>query len=159
MDKTEYYTPKYIIEAVRRTLGPIELDPASCEKANEIVQAERFFTKDDDALKQDWSCRTHRTLWMNHPYQRDLNKPFIEKLIDSYNSRCFFEAICITENSTSENWFQPLLKFKQCFLSKRVSFYHKGNPTGTPRCGHVVTYLCRSPGGFERNFRDLGHVK
>ena len=33
----------YIIDAVRTTLGSIDLDPASCERANEIVRAKTFF--------------------------------------------------------------------------------------------------------------------
>lgn len=41
----EYYTPAFIIEAARAVLGGrIELDPASCDFANQTVQAGRIFT-------------------------------------------------------------------------------------------------------------------
>lgn len=40
----EWYTPPDIIERARRVMGRIDLDPASCEKANTIVKAERFFS-------------------------------------------------------------------------------------------------------------------
>ena len=39
----EYYTPAYIVEAAREAMGSIGLDPASCEKANQIVQAAVYY--------------------------------------------------------------------------------------------------------------------
>ncbi len=39
----EHYTPANIVEAARKVLGGIDLDPASCELANEVVQAEVWY--------------------------------------------------------------------------------------------------------------------
>jgi hypothetical protein len=38
-----WFTPPEIIEAARSTLEEIDLDPASCSRANETVKAARFF--------------------------------------------------------------------------------------------------------------------
>ena len=46
----EYYTPEFIIEAARRTMGGIDLDPASSFVANERVRATRYFDHLDDSL-------------------------------------------------------------------------------------------------------------
>lgn len=53
----ERYTPGYIVEAARKTLGDIDLDPASCEKANQVVGAKRFFTARDNSLDTIWRGR------------------------------------------------------------------------------------------------------
>jgi ParB family chromosome partitioning protein len=53
----EWYTPLPYIEAARLVLGDIDLDPASCELANGVVQAKRFFTEQDDGLTKEWSGR------------------------------------------------------------------------------------------------------
>lgn len=53
----EHYTPGHVVEAARATLGEIDLDPASCEAANRVVQAKRYFTKNDNGFIQPWSGR------------------------------------------------------------------------------------------------------
>ena len=37
--------------------GEIDLDPASSENANNVVQATRYFTWQNNGLLQDWKCR------------------------------------------------------------------------------------------------------
>lgn len=51
----EWYTPSSIIEAARSCMGSIDLDPASCEEANERVKAKYYFTKEDDGLNRPWN--------------------------------------------------------------------------------------------------------
>lgn len=87
----EWYTPKNIIEAARLTMGGIDLDPASCETANETVKTTRFFSRADNGLAQKWQGR----VWMNHPFGRD-NALWIKKLVDEYESGNVTEDCCIT---------------------------------------------------------------
>jgi hypothetical protein len=155
----EYYTPVEIIEAAMDCMGFIHLDPASCETANMIVGAGRYFTKAIDGISKRWEAET---VWLNHPFGRGLNQLWISKLMGEWRVGRFNQACCITYACTSEKWFQPLLKFPQCFLNGRTN-YRK--PDGSILVGNtkgsVVTYLGPELKlrDFFRAFNKLGTVK
>jgi hypothetical protein len=50
----EYGTPPHIIQMAREVLGQIDLDPATSENFNQIVQAAKFYTENDFGLLQHW---------------------------------------------------------------------------------------------------------
>lgn len=153
----EYYTPVEIIAAATECMGFIHLDPASCETANMIVGAGRYFDKTTDGLSQSWEAET---VWLNHPFGRGLNDRWISKLMQEWNSKHFSQCCCITYASTSEKWFRPLLDFPQCFLHGRTNYrlpdgrIHEGNTKGS-----VVTYLGPYLYRFARAFTRLGTIK
>jgi len=68
----EWYTPSHVAEAVRETLdGRIDLDPASCEEANQIIRATKIFTKATDGMKHRWEGN----VFFNPPYsQLEINQ-------------------------------------------------------------------------------------
>ncbi len=152
----EYYTPSFIIEAARTTMGNIDLDPSSCKIANERVKAGKIFTLDDNGLKQNWQGN----IWMNHPFGKKSNKLWIDKLVSEYKSGNVKQACCITFAATSEKWFQPLLQFPQCFLSPRTNYLYPNGKikTGCPK-GSVVTYFGDNVSSFNVEFRNLGTIK
>lgn len=152
----EYYTPLSIVDAARQVMGGIDLDPASSLKANEKIGAVSIFTVSDDGLLREW----HGRIWMNHPFSRDNNRAWIAKLVNEYWTNRISQACCITYAATSEQWFQPLLKFPQCFLSPRTNYIM---PDGTLKRGvtkgSVVTYLGPRTNEFAAIFKPFGVCK
>lgn len=153
--KTEYYTPVEIIEAARKVMGGIDLDPASSETANKIVRAKEFYTESDNGLLQAWSGN----IWLNHPFSRESNPLWIDMLIAKYKFGSVKQACCITYACTSERWFRPLYNYPMCFLSPRTNYrLPDGSILKGVTKGSVVTYMGPYTYSFEHQFEKLGAV-
>lgn len=150
----EWYTPSEYIEAARRTLGNIDLDPASSDEANKIVQADTYYTIDDNGLGQTWRGR----VWMNPPYASDLVGRFTEKLARHYQDRDVEAAIVLVNNATETQWFQSLAEHATaiCFPSKRVRFWSPDGVLGAPLQGQALIYLGKNADDFIESFWDFG---
>lgn len=152
----EYYTPVEIVEAARETMGGIDLDPASSATANKSINARHYFTEKDNALSHSWFGK----VWLNHPFSRANNPLWIARLVQEWLDCNIEQACCITFSATSEKWFQPLMRFPQCFLSPRTNYYL---PDGTRKVGvtkgSVVTYLGPHVDHFAHTFERLGAIK
>ena len=146
----EWYTPAEYIEAARRTMGSIDLDPASCEVANRVVKAENIYTIDDDGLTQEW----YGNIWLNPPYAGELIKQFAEKLVSSD----FEQAIVLVNNATETAWFNTLIEAATAvvFPRGRVRFYMPDGATGAPLQGQAVLYVGDNPEDFMREFAGFG---
>jgi len=97
------------IESARKVLGGIDLDPASNVVAQQTVMAERFFTIDDDGLRQEWTGR----VWLNPPYSRGVISRFVNKLLTEYHAGRVTAAILLTNNFTDTKWWQAAAKLKR----------------------------------------------
>lgn len=155
----ERYTPAKYIEAARTVLGGIDLDPASCERANRLVRAGRYFTEDNDGLKQYWSGR----VWMNPPYGKTNGKSnqglWLTKLLDDYDSCRLIGAIALVNAVTDRTWFAPLWRYPLCFSDHRIRFESgDGDNEDSPTHGSVFVYLGRDPDAFKREFGRFGQI-
>lgn len=148
----EWYTPPYIVEAARRAMGGIDLDPATSLLAP--VHAPLFYTKDDDGLAHTWTGR----VWMNPPYSRPLLGKFVDKLLSSPGVQ---QACVLVNNCTETAAGQALLSASSavCFLRGRVRYLDEtGAPRKTPLQGQMVCYIGKGPSSFIREFTPLGVV-
>lgn len=151
--ENEWYTPGYIIEAAKNTMGSIDLDPATSLKANETVKAEQIFTKEDNGLTQKWSGN----IWMNPPYSQGLMSEFSDKLINELGN--IDQACVLVNNATETNWFQNLLAECDyvCFLKGRVKYLdYTGTVANSPLQGQAILYFGGNIKEFFNNFYDLG---
>lgn len=152
---TEYYTdPKFVI-AARQVMGSIDLDPASSIEANEIVRATNIYTKNDDSINQVW----RGNVWMNHPFSRDNNPLFINKIIEDYKNGHIKQACFITYASTSEKWFKRLYDYPICFLVPRANYFRMdGTKKSGVQKGSAVTYLGENKSKFCEIYSQYGEV-
>jgi ParB family transcriptional regulator, chromosome partitioning protein len=150
----EWYTPAPYIESARKVMGGIDLDPASCEFANRTVQVEKFFTKEDDGLKQEWFGR----VWLNPPYG-GLASDFIEKLAEEYDAGTVTKAVVLVNaNSAGTKWFQPLWDHTLCFTNHRVGFYNEAVSTGGSTHSNIFIYLGPNRDSFASEFEKFGAI-
>ena len=124
---SEWYTPPKYIEAARQAMDGIDLDPASCAAANQIVKATRYYTREQNGLEQPWFGR----VWLNPPYGRTVKmqatrkstiRLFVEKLLASYAAGDVSQAIILATTEVNAAWFYPLWQFPICIPDHRVHF-------------------------------------
>ena len=152
--ENEWYTPQPFIEAARLVMGAIDLDPASSDVANTVVNAAAYFTAQDDGLSQDWYGR----VWMNPPYAQPLVSQFCAKLRDEYDAGNVTGAIVLVNNATETAWFQRIIGAASavCFPLARVKFWAPDRITSAPLQGQAVVYLGDNPAAFIREFAAFG---
>lgn len=152
-DSDEWYTPRWVIEAARSVMGEIDLDPASCALAQEVVQAGLFWSKQQGGERLGWFGR----LWLNPPYSAPAL--FVEKLLAEYTSGNVKQAVVLLNNATETGWFQALLaRFPVCFLSKRLAFWRHDHADVGARQGQAVFYLGPDVEKFCEVFGEFGIV-
>ena len=157
MANDNWFTPPYILQAVRDVLGQIDLDPASCEAAQCRVQASAYYTIMDDALNQPWWGR----IFMNPPYSRGKIGKFVEKLLVELASGRVTEAIVLVNGSTDTQWFRRAARASamMCFTEGRIEFLTPdGEAPGSPTQGQCFLYFGNRPEVFKERFSRLGLV-
>ncbi|MGH8580066.1 MAG: DNA N-6-adenine-methyltransferase [Gammaproteobacteria bacterium] len=149
----QWFTPAPYIDAARRALGGIDLDPASCEEANKTIRALRYFTEQEDGLGQSWYGR----VFCNPPYG-GAQVAFTKKMIEEHDASCMSAGILLVKAATDTRWFQPLWDYPLCFTAKRIRF---GKPSevvnrNRPSIGNVFVYLGPEPQRFYAEFARFG---
>lgn len=151
----EWYTPKSIIDRARRVMGGIDLDPASCEEANSVVEATKYYTKEDDGLSLSWFGR----VWLNPPYGK-LAQKFTAKLLREYSLGNVPSAVLlVNSNALGAKWGQMIWDFDLiCCPSARIHFWNSEVARSSSTHGSLVAYLGGDPNAFIREFQDLGRI-
>lgn len=154
--KEEWGTPAYILEAARETLGFIALDPATNEEAQTRVQADHYYTREDDGLAHSWAG----TVWLNPPYSRGKVDLFVNKLVHEYLWGGVTEALLLVNSAVGTKWFRHAAAFSDamCLLNKRVRFLQNGVEVGSPTIGQVIFYFGSDDLAFADNFCELGII-
>lgn len=160
--KDECYASKDIIFAAKRVLDGdrFELDPASCEAANKVVEAEEFYTRQDNGLSPKYNWDVER-LWL-YPPDTNLQK-WVRKWITVGRRRvCKHHWFLLTPNDTGTPWAQSLLdrrSLSKCFVGGGgVKFWGPNMREGNNIMNPVIWYWGSNHAGFRHAFCELGAV-
>jgi len=127
--KTDLWsTPQYIFDEYNEKYR-FDLDVCA---SPDNAKCDRFFTKDDDGLKQAWtgSC------WMNPPYGREIGK-WMKKAYESGLNGA--TVVCLVPARTDTAWWHDYaMKGKIIFLRGRLKFGESKNSAPFPSA--IVVY-------------------
>jgi hypothetical protein len=145
-------------------MGGIDLDPASCDQANQRVKASRYYTKEENGLAQSWFGR----VWCNPPYGRvnpipgavkSYQKLFVERGIAEYQAGNIEQIIMlILGNACFNKYFYPLWDHAICFHDGTLTFTL---PDGSPRdfgFGSIFVYMGPNEQKFVDTFGQFGRM-
>lgn len=167
----EYFTPSIYIDAAREVMGGIDLDPASCEEAQQTVKAKWWYGGTEvDGLSQPWYLPhpdgriTPLRVWLNPPYCktgcRSNQDIWYRKLYGAYICGHVSEAIMLVKAALGYKWFEQLWRRHWCcFCRERIAFIKPGGRTvGLAKQGSVFVYFGKRPERFAEVFARFGRL-
>lgn len=154
----EWYTPAKYIEAARSVMGSIDLDPASCELANQTVRAARYYTQEDNGFACEWSGN----VWLNPPFGKTRNQSnqglFVKRLVREYEAGHVSQAILLITPKSTCSYFEPLWDYPICFADHHVKFHRPGGAIKDQMFGVCFVYLGDNEARFIRIFSKFGRI-
>lgn len=112
----EWGTPLDLFQRLDNEFG-FELDVCA---SKDNAKCERFFTKQEDGLNQEWSG----VCWMNPPYGREI-KYWMSKAVESWRSGA--TVVCLVPARTDTKWWHEFaMQGEIRFLQGRLRFTNRG---------------------------------
>jgi phage N-6-adenine-methyltransferase len=129
-NSVEWETPDVFFQHTNKLYGPFTLDV--CATA-ENAKCSKYYTKDADGLKQDWS---NEICWMNPPYGADIKKWMKKAYEESLNGT---RIVCLVPSRTDTAWWHEYAAKGKCvFIRGRLKF--KGAESSAPFPSALVIY-------------------
>lgn len=150
----EWYTPSWIIERARMTMGGIELDPASSDVAQTTVNATRYYTVEQDGYGKPWAGR----VFLNPPF--DDTPRWVRRLGAAYADGDVSQAILLVNSAPGYCWWEAMYRiYPVCLLRERVAFVRPdGTSGGTAKKGTTIAYMGPEHAHFDHIWRTFGRV-
>lgn len=150
----EWYTPAWLIDLARETMGGIDLDPASSEQAQRTVKAGAFYTAAEDGYSKPW----HGRIWLNPPFSE--TPRWVRRLTAACADGDVTQAVLLVNSAPGYGWWEALYRVRPvCLLSKRVAFVNAdGTCSGQAKKGTTIAYFGAYLSKFESVWSSHGRV-
>lgn len=145
-----------VVEACRRTMGGIDLDPCSEERFQAVVLATEYYSlleRGQDALALPWFGRVMCnppggviTEFWNHAF----SQPIEQMMWVGFS----VEQLCVLADED----VHPS-DFSICFLRRRIRFRRHDGYSGSPSHGNYVVGVGVDCDAFDREFSELGKIQ
>ncbi|KKL85470.1 hypothetical protein LCGC14_1954440 [marine sediment metagenome] len=109
---------------INAEFGPFDLDPCATP---ESAKCERFFTREDDGLTQEWTGR----VFMNPPYGRPL-AAWMRKAWEAAQNGAELVVCLIPARTDTRWWHEYAIRGEVHFLKGRLRFGQGHNPAPFP---------------------------
>lgn len=124
----DWETPQWLFDQLNAEFG-FTLDVCATP---DNAKCERYYTKAEDGLAQDWSG----VCWMNPPYGREIGR-WIEKAYES--SLGGVTVVCLLPSRTDTKWWHEyVMRGEVLFLRGRLKF--GGSKNSAPFPSAVVVF-------------------
>ncbi|MEM9194320.1 MAG: DNA N-6-adenine-methyltransferase [Myxococcota bacterium] len=153
-DGDEYYTPEPLIEDARKVLGGIDVDPASCAFAQNVVRATHFYTKEDSGLDHLWMGR----VFANPPFSHPLIALFADKFLGEIEAGRTDAGLFLCNTTDAKFYHRLLRQFPACISEGRISFYTTAGTHSQNRQGQTIFYHGEDLTKFRLVFGKYGTV-
>lgn len=159
----EHNTPREIVEAARRVLGRIDLDPMSNAAAQRVVQAVTYYTQQNSCWDHAWAGRVFLNPAGGHVKQAWQT---LMGYVDVGAVPAFvWIGFSLEQLQTLQRDINPRrawtgavpLAFPICIPGFRIPFEDAaGIPQMSPTHANYITYGGENVSGFVREFRRFG---
>ena len=135
-------TPNEFFDGVNDFVGGFDIDVCA---SNDNAKCEKYFTIEEDALKQDWEG----LCWCNPPYSNI--KPFMQQAISQAYGNDVETFMLIPANFDTKYYHElvfDMVEFVEAVyvVKGRLRFLGENNePLGTPKFPSVVIHYKHSP--------------
>jgi len=177
----EWYTPNGVIELARKTMGTIDLDPASNTLAQTWIKAKEYRTLDltgfdpnplwsKERLASELKQRSitqlkaqapwHGSVWLNPPF--DSTPHWVTRLRLEYFKGNIFQGMLLVNTATGYEWYEELWRIAPvCCLRRRLSFVDASgvaDPRQQAKKGQTIAYFGDNVDRFAELWLPYGRI-
>lgn len=150
-------TPPEWVEMARSALGGrIELDPMSEPGFNQIVQAERIYTADDNCFTKSWACET----MLINPHGGLVVDAWVRltsSFMEGYVKSAIWIGFSVEQLNILADFSPHPDDFSKLTVRRRIDFLDENlKPLGRPTHANYVVGLGIDRDRFERSFSCRG---